>query len=137
VGARRLFALLLRSGAFAVLVAMRGRAVPGAELSAEELNYTLLNAMVVGDLHPGTVNIALLQDVDLGQPEITCGDYSIWPCKIDGDEWTKPQGWVDAWIFKNASEDLPPNYIEVISETCIRDHLKMQDFPSFIVKLMV
>jgi len=116
---------------------VKGRAVPGAEESAATLDEGLLSRMVGVDIYPGTVNIALLQDIELGNPAFSVGVYSIWPCKIDGDEWTGPQGWVDAWVLHIDGEELPPNYIEVISPTCIREHLNMQDFPSFIVKLML
>jgi len=117
---------------------LRGRALPGEEARAETLDIPTLNALLRTQIFPGTVNIQLTEPPTLGEPQFSIGgEFDLWPCKLDGDEWTKPCGWVDGWIIKFAGEELPTTYIEVISNTNVRNHLSMQDFPSFICKLML
>ena len=115
---------------------VKGRALPGAEERADTMDIRLLESMTLGPIYPGTVNIQCVRDVNLGPPKIHLNEYMLWPCKLDGAEWTNSVGWIDGWVIKFTDEpNLPPNYLEFISGDCVRDRLTAHDFPSFIVKL--
>ena len=116
----------------------KGRALPGAEERADVLNLDSIKSSFGVDIYPGTVNIQLVEDLDLSKmAPFYCGYYKLWPCMLNGDEWTPEKSWIRGWLIKFEGENLPNSYVEFISATNVREHLNMQDFPSYIVKLIL
>ena len=113
-----------------------GKAQTGAETRSTELRNSGLDQALGVDLWPGTLNVALKDDLRLGRPDVVHGPYHLWKCETaTADMVYRNETGFTGWLIRIDGEELPSHFVEVISQFCLRKALKIQNHPSFPVEI--
>ena len=113
-----------------------GKAQPGSETRACELQNTGLGHRLGVTLYPGTFNVALMDAPHLIHPEIVFGPYHLWRCEVSTPGMIRrDEPGIKGWVIRVYGEKLPDHFVEIVSEANIRKELKLEKFPSFPVEI--
>lgn len=113
-----------------------GQAIPGSEERSRTLDHAMLESALDVSIAPGTFNVSLMADIELGNPTVLVGDYTLWPCTVSTSGMIeRNETGVPGWVIRDARECVPGNFVEVISAFHVRSALKMDKWPAFPVEI--
>lgn len=113
-----------------------GKAQPGSETRAVELAKTGLGHYLGVKLAPGTFNVSLMDDPNLGDTWLKWALYKLWPCEVaTPDMVRRDEPGLPGWVIRVDAERLPGYFVEIISPHHLRTELKMGKWPSFPVEV--
>lgn len=113
-----------------------GKAIPGEEMRRKTMPWSMLEDVLEGPLYPGTLNVNLNADPELGEPEVELNQYQMWECSVATPEMVKEgKAGYKGWAVRFTDEDLPDSYVEVISPDHLRSVLNKTRWPGFTVEI--
>ena len=113
-----------------------GKAMPGSEKRAEELDYAALEKATDQCLIRGTFNVDMGDPVELGEPDSVADGYRLWKCQVaTADMIARDAPPFDGWVLRIDGEDLPLHFVEVVSTVRLRTSLVKDKWPAFPVEI--
>ena len=115
-----------------------GQAIPGEGRRNATLDWKELSTITGVLLYPGTLNVMLMEPLDLKGVKIhTHEKFWIYPCVVsDRKRILANEPAIDGWLLRIKKEnDLPSDFIEVISEKNLRKELNKVKWPAFGVEI--
>lgn len=113
-----------------------GQALPGGEERTFSLDYREISEALGESVTAGTLNVALVDDADLGPPDKVSAYYRFWACEIATEGMIeRDEPGYPGWVIKVKGEGLPSNFVEILSPVHLRTALKKTNWPAFPVEI--